>query len=120
MAGLAWQDEATGFLQLAGRQIEYGMWGPAPGTGKAGSPGAAPTIVLLHEGLGCVALWRNFPEQLARATGCGVFAFSRPGYGQSDPKPLPWPLDYMTREAAETLAPVLDALAAKLHPPGQP
>ena len=88
------------------------MWGPAPGTGKAGSPGAAPTIVLLHEGLGCVALWRNFPEQLARATGCGVFAFSRPGYGQSDPKPLPWPLDYMTREAAETLAPVLDALAA--------
>ena len=112
MPGLAWQDDATGFLQLAGRQIEYGMWGPAPGTGKAGSSGAAPTIVLLHEGLGCVALWRNFPEQLARATGCGVFAFSRPGYGQSDPKPLPWPLDYMTREAAETLAPVLDALAA--------
>ncbi|MEC8516915.1 MAG: alpha/beta fold hydrolase, partial [Pseudomonadota bacterium] len=112
MAGLAWQDGATGFLQVAGRQIEYGMWGPAPGTGNEGSPDAAPTIVLLHEGLGCVALWRDFPQQLARATGCGVFAFSRPGYGQSDPKPLPWPLDYMTREAAETLAPVLDALAA--------
>ena len=61
MAGLAWQDGATGFLQLAGRQIEYGMWGPAPGTGNEGSPEAAPTIVLLHEGLGCVALWRDFP-----------------------------------------------------------
>ena len=104
MAGLAWRDGASGFLEVDGNRIEYGMWGPAPGTGKAGSPDAAPTIVLLHEGLGCVALWRDFPEQLARATGCGVFAFSRPGYGQSDPKPLPWPLDYMTREAAETLS----------------
>ncbi|MEC8245105.1 MAG: alpha/beta fold hydrolase, partial [Pseudomonadota bacterium] len=112
MAGLAWRNGASGFLEVDGNRIEYGMWGPAPGTGKAGSPDAAPTIVLLHEGLGCVALWRDFPEQLARATGCGVFAFSRPGYGQSDPKPLPWPLDYMTREAADTLAPVLDALAA--------
>ncbi|MEK9856282.1 MAG: alpha/beta fold hydrolase, partial [Rhodobiaceae bacterium] len=113
MAGLAWRDGASGFLEVDGNRIEYGMWGPAPGTGKAGSPDAAPTIVLLHEGLGCVALWRDFPEQLARATGCGVFAFSRPGYGQSDPKPLPWPLDYMNREAADTLAPVLDALAAQ-------
>ena len=108
MAGLVWQDGATGFLQVAGRQIEYGMWGPAP----ASAPTATPTIVLLHEGLGCVALWRDFPARLAQATGCGVFAFSRPGYGQSDPKPLPWPLDYMTREAGDTLAPVLDALAA--------
>ena len=62
MEGIAWQDGATGFLQLVGRQIEYGMWGPAPGTGTAGSPDIAPTIVLLHEGLGCVALWRDFPS----------------------------------------------------------
>ena len=112
MEGLAWRDGASGFLEVDGNRIEYGMWGPAPGTGKAGSLDAAPTIVLLHEGLGCVALWRDFPEQLARATSCGVFAFSRPGYGQSDPKPLPWPLNYMSREAADTLAPVLNALAA--------
>ena len=51
MAGLAWRDGASGFLEVDGNRIEYGMWGPAPGTGKAGSPDAAPTIVLLHEGL---------------------------------------------------------------------
>ena len=40
---------------------------------------------MLHEGLGCVALWRDFPAQLAAVTGWGVFAYSRAGYGQSDP-----------------------------------
>ena len=47
------------------------------------SPDAAATFVLLHEGLGCVALWRDFPEKLAAATGLGVFAYSRAGYGRS-------------------------------------
>ena len=59
---------------------------------------------MLHEGLGCVALWRDFPERLAAATGCGVFAYSRPGYGQSDPVELPRPLDYMSREALRSPA----------------
>ena len=40
MAGLAWRDGASGFLEVDGNRIEYGMWGPGPGTGKAGSPGA--------------------------------------------------------------------------------
>ena len=48
------------------RFVETRWWGP--------SPEAAPTLVLLHEGLGCVALWRDFPEALVAATGCGVFA----------------------------------------------
>ena len=59
----------------------------------------APTLVLLHEGLGCVALWRDVPERLAAATGWGVFAYSRFGYGHSDPTPLPRPMTYMHDEA---------------------
>ena len=42
-----------------------------------------PVLVLLHEGLGCVAMWRDFPEKLAAATGCRVVAWSRAGYGGS-------------------------------------
>ena len=68
---------------LAGRDgtLETGWWGPGPGE--------APTLVLLHEGLGCVALWRDVPERLAAATGWGVFAYSRFGYGRSDRPPCP-------------------------------
>ena len=83
------------------RQLETAWWGPGPD--------AAPTLVLLHEGLGCVALWRGFPAALAEATGCGVFAYSRFGYGQSDGKPLPWPVSYMQDEARDVLPHVLDA-----------
>ncbi len=95
-----WIDGGTGFVSVQGKDLEYGMWGADPKT--------APTIVLLHEGLGCVALWRDFPKLLANATGFGVFAYSRAGYGQSDPADLPRPLDYMTREAEDVLPMVLD------------
>jgi pimeloyl-ACP methyl ester carboxylesterase len=60
--------------------------------------------------LGCVALWRDFPEAVAQATGFGVFAYSRAGYGASDPADLPRPLDYMTREAVDVLPEVLDQI----------
>jgi len=70
---------------------------------------ARPTIVLLHEGLGCVALWRDFPERIAAATTCPVFTYSRPGYGGSTPISLPRPLDYMSREAADGLPRTLRA-----------
>ncbi len=91
-----------GFLNINGTQLEYACWGPAPDQ--------APTIVLLHEGLGCVALWRDFPAKLAAATGMGVLAYSRAGYGQSDGKPLPWPVHYMTDEAVDVLPQVLNAI----------
>ena len=74
----------------------------------AGDP-VRPTLVLLHEGLGCVALWRDFPEQLAAATGCGVFLYSRLGYGGSHARALPWPLDYMQQEGRVGLPRILDA-----------
>ena len=90
---------------LDGRRIEAPWWGPAPE--------AAPTLLLLHEGLGCVALWRDFPVKLQAATGFGVAAYSRFGYGGSDTVPLPRPLDYMHREATEVLPRVLDALVIR-------
>lgn len=71
-----------------------------------------PVIVLLHEGLGSVALWRNFPELLSQCTNCAVFCYSRAGYGLSDPVALPRPLDYMSREATRVLPLVLDAIGA--------
>jgi pimeloyl-ACP methyl ester carboxylesterase len=90
-----------GAMLLDDRQLETAWWGPPPSE--------APTLVLLHEGLGCIALWRDVPDLLAAATGCGVFAYSRFGYGQSDSKPLPWPLTYMQDEARDVLPRVLDA-----------
>ncbi len=63
--------------------------------------------MLLHEGLGCVELWRDVPDRLAAATGWGVFAYSRFGYGQSDPTALPRPMDYMQQEALTILPQVL-------------
>ena len=68
---------------------------------------------MLHEGLGCVALWRDFPARLAAATGFGVFAWSRAGYGRSDLVALPRPLDYMTREARVGVPAVLEAIGLK-------
>jgi pimeloyl-ACP methyl ester carboxylesterase len=87
------------------RHLETQWWGP--------SSEAAPTLVLLHEGLGCVALWRDFPETLAEATGCGVFAYSRFGYGGSDAVPLPRPMRYMHEEALGVLPRVLDAAGVR-------
>lgn len=95
-----WMDNGT--LVAGGKRLDYACFGPAPGD--------APTIVMLHEGLGCVALWRDLPARLAQATGFGVVAYSRAGYGQSDPTDLPRPLDYMTGEAVEVLPEVIAAL----------
>ncbi len=65
----------------------------------AGAGASGPTLVLLHEGLGCVGLWKDFPDRLCDATGLPVFLWSRQGFGQSDPITLPRPLDYLQREA---------------------
>ncbi|RST85979.1 alpha/beta hydrolase [Aquibium carbonis] len=97
-----WNDGKILTLDIDEVKLEGRCFGPAPDS--------APTVVLLHEGLGSIALWRDFPEKLARVTGYGVFAFSRRGYGQSDPAILPRPLDYMTSEAVDALPKVLDAI----------
>ncbi len=73
------------------------------------SPENAPTILLLHEGLGCVKLWRDFPAQLSQTTGLGVLSYSRCGYGSSSGIKLPRPLDYMSQEAASSLPAMIEA-----------
>ena len=65
---------------------------------------------MLHEGLGCVGMWGDFPDKVAAATGCGVFVYSRAGYGKSSPVTLPRPISYMHEEAKASLPRVLDAI----------
>jgi pimeloyl-ACP methyl ester carboxylesterase len=75
----------------------------------AGDPQPAP-LLLLHEGLGSVGLWRGFPEALAQATGRRTVAFSRHGHGQSDPPPRPRTPRFMHEEALELLPELLATL----------
>jgi pimeloyl-ACP methyl ester carboxylesterase len=91
-----------GHVAVGGASLEYRMIGPRPD--------AAPTIVMLHEGLGSVTTWGDFPQKLAEATGAGVFVYSRAGYGKSSTIALPRQLDYMQREATEVLPQLLDAI----------
>jgi pimeloyl-ACP methyl ester carboxylesterase len=70
-----------------------------------------PTLVFLHEGLGTIAVWGDFPDALCEATGCPGVIYERPGYGASDPRPLPWPDDVLEQEAAIVLPAMLDALS---------
>ena len=89
----------SGFLNLDGSDLEYRMIGP--------QPAEAPTIVMLHEGLGSAALWGDFPDRLQAATSASVFVYSRAGYGTSSPAKLPRPLHYMHIEALEVLPKLL-------------
>jgi pimeloyl-ACP methyl ester carboxylesterase len=99
------------FVDIAGTSLEYERFSGA---------GNRATVVLLHEGLGSVSMWRDFPARLAAATAHTVIAYSRAGYGKSDPLPdgddplgprrnLRRP-DFMHREARETLPALLEAL----------
>jgi pimeloyl-ACP methyl ester carboxylesterase len=92
----------SGFLRIDDSNLEYRMIGP--------QPDAVSTIVMLHEGLGSAGLWGDFPEKLQAATGAGVFAYSRAGYGASTPVKLPRPLDYMHVEALDVLPRLLEAI----------
>lgn len=95
-----WKD--SGQLTIGSSELEHRAIGP--------SPDKAPTIVMLHEGLGSVGLWGEFPDKLQTATGAGVFVYSRAGYGESSPVTLPRKVDYMHAEALDVLPKVLDAI----------
>lgn len=97
-----WGNKSGAMLNVGGKALEYACFGPAPHD--------TPTIVMLHEGLGSLALWRDFPQKLANLTGFGVLVYSRAGYGQSDLADLPRPLNYMTDEAVDVLPEVLDQI----------
>jgi pimeloyl-ACP methyl ester carboxylesterase len=81
----------------------------------------APLIVFLHEGLGSLSMWRDFPQRLCDASGCRGLVYSRPGYGRSTPRAADeaWDLDFMHRQAHEVLPALLTALSidAAAQPP---
>lgn len=83
-------------------------WHPDPASESA-PHGAAP-IVLLHDSLGCVELWRDFPPLLAAATGRRVLAYDRLGFGRSDPREARPSIDFVAEEAAEYFPAVREQL----------
>jgi len=89
-------------IVVNGLKLEYRDF-PATGEGR-------PTLLLLHEGLGCVSMWRHFPEKLAAATGCRLIVWSRAGYGGSEAYAEPRTPRYMHREGEEMLPALLAAL----------
>jgi pimeloyl-ACP methyl ester carboxylesterase len=67
-------------------------------------------LVFLHEGLGSIAMWRDFPARVVEATGCAALVYSRQGYGRSEPIAEPRPVTYMHDEALVDLPELLDRL----------
>jgi pimeloyl-ACP methyl ester carboxylesterase len=91
------------FLTIAGRSLEY-QWIDAAEPGR-------PTLVFLHEGLGSIGQWRDFPLQVVKSTGCRALVYSRYGYGQSDVlREEKAGVRFMHREALEALPVFLSAL----------
>ncbi len=85
----------------------------------AGRSDHAPLMVFLHEGLGSLAMWKDFPRQVCDATGCRGLVYSRPGYGQSTPRPADehWGTDFMHQQAHEVLPALLDVLGVPSEQP---
>lgn len=92
-------------VTIQGRRLEYVRLPSAHP--RAG----APAIVFLHEGLGAISMWRDFPQRVADVTGCEAVVYSRHGYGGSDPLDGPRQVRYLHDEAQEALPALLDALA---------
>ena len=78
----------------------------------------APLLVFLHEGLGSVAMWKDFPQHICDAGGFRGLVFSRPGYGRSTPRAADesWDLDFMHRQAHEVLPAFLDVVGVTEPP----
>jgi pimeloyl-ACP methyl ester carboxylesterase len=72
----------------------------------------APLIVFLHEGLGSLAMWKDFPQHLCDAVGCRGLVYSRPGYGRSTPRAAQeaWGQDFMHQQAHDVLPALLTAM----------
>lgn len=97
------QGFASNFVNLGEARLEY-LDIPAAGPGR-------PELLLLHEGLGAVSMWREFPAALAAATGCRTIAYSRRGFGRSSPRERPYTLRFMHDEALETIPGLRERLA---------
>jgi pimeloyl-ACP methyl ester carboxylesterase len=90
------------FVQVQDHRIEYDF--------VHASSADAPVMIFLHEGLGSLSMWKDFPSRVAHATGCNALVYSRYGYGQSDALAAPRPVDFMHDEALMALPELLDKL----------
>ncbi len=95
-----------GVLEVSGTRLEARF---------IDGPAERPVLILLHEGLGSVSQWRDFPDLLAMASECAVLAYSRAGYGASSPVDLPRPLTYMHDEAGDVLPHIISQLQGRDH-----
>lgn len=91
-------------LSAGGHQLEYEWFIPSPELLRQD----APVLVFLHEGLGSLAMWKDFPAQVAQATGCRALVYSRHGYGRSECLQQARKVDFMHVEALEVLPEVLN------------
>lgn len=103
MPTLIWEDRLLTLADGTEIYASHGRWN------NAGADVERPTLVLLHEALGHIDMWKGFPEQLAQATGLDLLVYERRGYGRSSPITLPRDDDYLEQEGRDWLAPVLDA-----------
>ena len=94
-------DPVSGFMLAAGQQLEYAWHGGSV---------AGPVVVMLHEGLGSVSMWRDFPSRLSAATGARVLVYSRYGHGRSAALESPRTPQYLHEEALVALPELLDRL----------
>ena len=90
-------------LVVRGHRLEFEWFG------RRHPAGAAEALVLLHEGLGSIRMWGDFPTLLSEAVDLPVFAYSRQGYGNSDPLSEGFGIDYMHHQAFDVLPEMLDA-----------
>ncbi len=97
----------TDFLKIGTKKIEV-QWHRE---GKKDSP----TLVFLHEGLGCTEMWKDFPYLLSKKTRYPALIFSRLGYGASDPCPTPWKINFMHKEGLQILPAVIKEAKIKDH-----
>ncbi len=98
-------EDGIRILELLGRRLEVRWIGPPPED--------APTIVFLHEALGSVSTWRDFPDRLAAASGCGALVYSRAGHGRSGPLQGLRSERYLHEEALGVLPAVLARLSVR-------
>jgi pimeloyl-ACP methyl ester carboxylesterase len=95
------------YIKINGKNIESVWHGQAPDE--------APTLIFLHEGLGSVSMWKDFPQKLSRQTGCGALVYSRFGYGKSEKCELPRPLNFMHKEGLEVLPEIIELCGIKKY-----
>ncbi|MFC1884707.1 alpha/beta fold hydrolase [Thermodesulfobacteriota bacterium] len=98
-------DNVNNYMTIRGKRLEIEWHGP--------DPEEAPTLIFLHEGLGCVSMWRDFPSKLASVTNCGALVYSREGYGKSDPCRLPRQIKFMHNEGLEILPEIIQSAGIK-------